>query len=136
MTDISKESVERLIKEDLTEIAISVGLKVTDHDVKVMTKTADMLRALSARVQELEKALRPEMAETLLSMKAQKCQLITDEVYGWPCGLRFPMNQPPRTDDDWMVVANLDVEDSQFGPRLWDYAISVLNAIQALKGDT
>ncbi|WP_171232209.1 hypothetical protein [Ruegeria sp. HKCCA4812] len=80
MTDISKEAVERLIKEDLTEIAISAGLKVTDHDVKVMEQTADMLRALSARVEELEQQVRDTLKISNLKREQGRLQGLDEAI--------------------------------------------------------
>lgn len=71
------------------------------------------------------------LADRLMEMRADKCLLTTDDHLGWPDGLSVPLNDPDTGDRE--CVAHLDLEDSGFGPMLWDYAISVLKARAAIR---
>lgn len=84
----------------------------------------DTIAAQAAEIERLREALDcGEMADMLMGCDAHKVVLTTVGRYGWVDGLATESGIP---------VAHLDLEDSQYGPRLWDYAISVLKARAAL----
>lgn len=106
------------------------------HDAETDTSKAiwdypEMLRSAAAALEALrsgpvgEAARLNEMADRLIAMRAHKCLLTTDQ-RGWPDGLSVPLNDPDTGDRE--QVAHLDLEDSGFGPILWDFAISSLKA--------
>lgn len=54
MTKTDRETVEALIKDDLTDMYISVGLPLTLDDAATIKATVDTLRALSTENERLK----------------------------------------------------------------------------------
>lgn len=86
-------------------------------------EAAARIEALEAQMKALTQVIQPKMAAELLKTGAHKCVLSSDEhLPGWVSGLFIDRSGEVE------CVAHLDHEDSQYGPRLWDYALSVLKA--------
>lgn len=69
------------------------------------------------------------MARALIAEGGLNLKLTQDpEMPGWVSGL---VMTDPDGHSDPDLVAHLDVEDSQYGPRLWDLALTVLKDVAA-----
>jgi len=135
MTDKLIEKTKRALEAYESDWALSADLDEIAPDIaRAFIAQAKTLRALlaerdryKARAERAEGALKQNGAlQNLLDLDADQCLLTFDPQMGWPDGLSKPLNNPDT--GDRLQVAHLDVEDSGYGPRLWDYAISVLRS--------
>jgi len=130
MTDITPEAVERFIQTTMKEAVLSGGMPRNADDTKDAYATVTLLRALSARIAELEERNKRQALELLQVHGQYADQITTARAATQPTPAEAATISDAQREDIVDTIENIISETHELDVRDSDYAENIVSWLE------